>query len=272
VSSRPVSTRAERASGASRGFVDLHSHWIATIDDGARTPADGVLLLERLHAAGFAKVVATPHMRPGMFENDRGALERAYAAMMPHLDAARAAGVALPEIGLSSEHFFDDIVFQRLARGEGLPYSIANADNHRGYALIEFPPDAFPTRVQARLFDLRRMQKLTSVIAHPERYQPVWKDAACLEPLVDAGAFLQMDLCSLVGKYGSRAKRAAEDLLENDAYEIACSDAHKPDDVDDVVRSIQRLESLVGKDELNRLLADAPRALIGKPSGGIEGT
>ncbi len=256
----------------SRGFVDLHSHWIAAIDDGVRTPTDGVLLLERLHAAGFDTVFATPHMRPGMFENDRGALERAYAAMMPHLDAARAAGKALPEVGLSSEHFFDDIVFGRLSRGEGLPYSVANADNARGYALIEFPQGAFPTRVQARLFDLRRMQKLTSVIAHPERYQPVWKDTACLEPLIDAGAFLQMDLCSLVGKYGSKAKRAAEDLLDEEAYEIACSDAHKADDVDDVVKSIERLESLVGKDETHRLLAEGPRALIGKAtrSGGIE--
>jgi protein-tyrosine phosphatase len=51
----------------SRGFVDLHSHWIATIDDGVRTPADGVLLLQRLHAAGFGTVFATPHWRPGMF-------------------------------------------------------------------------------------------------------------------------------------------------------------------------------------------------------------
>jgi protein-tyrosine phosphatase len=253
-----------------RGFVDLHSHWIAGIDDGARAPADGVLLLERLHRAGFSTVVATPHMRPGMFDNDRGALERAYAAMTTHLEAARAAGTKLPEIGLSSEHFFDDIVFQRLSRGEGLPYSVATGENARGYALIEFPQGAFPARVQARLFDLRRMQKLTSVIAHPERYQPVWKDTACLEPLLDAGAFLQMDLCSLVGKYGSRAKRAAEELLEDEAYEIACSDAHKPDDVDDVVKSIERLEALVGKDEANRLLAEAPRALIGKRSGGVE--
>jgi protein-tyrosine phosphatase len=53
-----------------RGFVDLHSHWIASIDDGARSPEEGLELLRGLYEAGFSTVVATPHMRPGMFEND----------------------------------------------------------------------------------------------------------------------------------------------------------------------------------------------------------
>src|SRR6478672_3206389 len=61
-----------------RGFIDLHSHWVAGIDDGVKSPADGIALLRGLHAAGFSTVVATPHMRPGMFENDRDALESAF--------------------------------------------------------------------------------------------------------------------------------------------------------------------------------------------------
>jgi protein-tyrosine phosphatase len=237
-----------------RGFVDLHSHWIAAIDDGCRTPADGLELLRGLHQAGFSVVVATPHMRPGMFDNDRAALKDAFAAMAPHL----ANGGALPEVHLSSEHFLDDIVFQRITTGEALPYPGGRA------ALVEFPPHAFPMRVQHRFFDMKRAG-ITPVLAHPERYQPVWKDDACLDPLFDAGAHLLLDVCSLVGRYGRAAQRAAEKLLEDDAYEAACSDAHKPRDVDDVVRAIERLESMVGKDEARRLLADGPRAILGKP-------
>ena len=234
-----------------RGFIDLHSHWIANIDDGARTASDGVALLRGLHQAGFSAVVATPHMRPGLFDNDRGALERAFAAMKPELERAG----QLPEVHLASEHFFDDVVFQRLTHGAGLPYPGGK------HVLIEFPTGAFPAFIQARLFDLRRAG-LTPVIAHPERYQPVWKDDACLDPLFDAGALLLMDLCALVGKYGRAAQKAAETLLDEDAYEAACSDAHKPEDVDAVVKSIARLESLVGKEEATRLLADAPRSII----------
>jgi len=235
-----------------RDFIDLHSHWIAHIDDGVRTPAAGVALLSRLFQAGFSKVIATPHMRPGMFDNDRGALERAYEAMTPHL---REAAGPLPEVGLASEHFFDDVVFRRLIEGQALPYPNSRA------VLIELPPNGFPAFLQARFFDLR-VAGLVPVLAHPERYQPVWKDVAVLGPLLDAGTHLQLDLCSLVGKYGRSAQRAAEELLEEDAYEIACSDAHKPEDVDAVVSSIERLEALVGRAECLRLLIEGPRTLL----------
>ncbi len=235
-------------------FVDLHCHWVGAIDDGARSADEGLEMLALLRQAGFATVVATPHMRTGMFDNDKAALERAFAAMRVPIDEARAAGRKLPDVHLASEHFFDDVVFTRLSKQLGVPYPSGKA------ALIELPPEVFPAFLQARLFDLRRAG-LTAVIAHPERYRPVWKDADVLEPLLDAGAHLQLDVCALVGKYGRAAQRAAEQLLEEEAYEIAASDAHKPKDLDEVVKAITRLERLVGPEEKHRLLATAPRAI-----------
>jgi protein-tyrosine phosphatase len=236
-----------------RGFVDLHCHWIAGIDDGARTADEGLAMLRGLHEAGFDVVVATPHMRPGMFDNDRPGLERAYAAMQPILTSA---GSGLPTVHLASEHFFDDVVFGRLTRGEALPYPGGRS------VLVEFGQGQFPMRAQHRFFDVRRAG-LVPVLAHPERYDPVWKNDECLEPLLDAGAHLLLDVCALVGKYGRAPQRAAEKLLEEDAYEAACSDAHKPGDVDQVVRAIERLEKLVGAQEAKRLLADGPRDILG---------
>jgi protein-tyrosine phosphatase len=236
-----------------RGFVDLHCHWVAAIDDGAKTPDDGLAMLRGLHAAGFDEVVATPHMRPGMFDNDRPGLERAFAAMQPMLGGI---GADLPKVHLASEHFFDDIVFGRIVRGEALPYPGGKS------VLVELGQGAFPMRLQHRFFDVKRAG-LSPVLAHPERYEPVWKDDGCLDPLLDAGAYLLLDVCALVGKYGRAPQRAAETLLEGDAYEAACSDAHKPRDVDEVVKAIARLESLVGGEEATRLLRDGPRRILG---------
>jgi protein-tyrosine phosphatase len=70
-------------------------------------------------------------------------------------------------------------------------------------------------------------------------------------------------VCALVGKYGRAPQRAAEKLLEDDAYEAACSDAHKPRDVEIVVDAIERLERLVGVEEAKRLLSDGPRGILG---------
>jgi protein-tyrosine phosphatase len=119
-----------------------------------------------------------------------------------------------------------------------------------------------PPNLGARFVDLKR-KGLRVVLAHPERYQPVWQDDTCLDALLDAGAYLLLDTCAIVGKYGRKPQQAAEKLLEEEAYEAACSDAHRPEDVEIVARAIERLESLVGKGELSRLLAAAPRAIIG---------
>ncbi len=240
-----------------KGFVDLHCHWVAGIDDGVTTAKDGIALLRSLKRAGFDVVVATPHMRPGMFDNDRAALEGAYERMRGHLENEE----DLPHVELASEHFLDEIVFARLMKGEGLPYP--SGSSARRPVLVELDPRGFPAALQRRLFDLGRAG-LRPVIAHPERYQPVWKDDACLDPLLDAGACLLLDVCALVGKYGRASRKAAEKLLDDEAYEAACSDAHRPDDAKTVIEAIARLEERVGTAETERLLGSAPRALLGK--------
>ena len=261
------------------GFVDLHCHWVAGIDDGVKTPAEGVELLRGLRGAGFDLVVATPHMRPGMFDNDKRAIETAFAAMCPSISGRD----DVPDVHLSSEHFLDDVVFGRLVKGQGLPYpdlgsvpsppadaspsqaQTAAGSPQRGRkvgVLVELNPQGFPAQLQHRLFDLGRAG-LRPVLAHPERYQPVWKDDRCLDPLLDAGACLLLDVCALVGKYGRAPRKAAEKLLDEGAYEAACSDAHRPSDVDAVAESMVALEKRVGRGEAERLLRDGPRKILG---------
>lgn len=231
------------------GYVDLHCHWVPGVDDGVKTAADAVSLLRGLRDAGFSTVVATPHMRPGMFDNTARGLRSAYDAFVETLPDD------VPEVHLGSEHWFDDVVFRRMLEGEALPYPGERA------VLVEFNPQAFPLRLPERIFDLRR-RKLVPVIAHPERYRPVWDDADVLQPLLDGGACLLLDVCSLVGKYGRAPQRAAEKLLDEDAYEAACSDAHRPEDVVEVRQAIARLGQLVGPEERDRLLGDGPRGIL----------
>jgi len=244
-----------------RGFVDLHCHWVAGIDDGARSPDASLAMLRGLKRAGFDTVVATPHMRPGMFENDRAALQSAFEGMHGHLEGQP----DLPATLLACEHFFDDVVFARLLKGECLPYpdlGAAGTSTRKRGVLVELPVQTFPPKIERRFFDLGRAG-LRPVLAHPERYQPVWKDDRCLDALMDAGACLLLDVCALVGKYGRAAKKAAEKLLDDQAYEAACSDAHRPEDAEVTAAAIAVLEKVVGVKEAERLLGAGPRGVLG---------
>ena len=266
------------------GFIDLHCHWVAAIDDGVRSPEAGVALLRGLAQLGFERVVATPHMRPGMFDNDKESLTRAFDAMREPLAAARAeqqgAGAPpLPEVHLASEHYFDDVVFERIRRGDGLPYpsfappppppvpgawaGAAARPAKRG-VLVEFSPERFPERAHHRFFDLHRAGYVP-VLAHPERYAPVWKGTDTMKPFIEAGAHLLLDVCSLVGKYGRAAQKASEALLNEGAYAAACSDAHKPEDVEVVFEAIERLTKWVGIEGVEELFAAGPRRILNFP-------
>ncbi|MBM4358924.1 MAG: protein tyrosine phosphatase [Deltaproteobacteria bacterium] len=235
------------------GYIDLHCHWIPGIDDGAPTVAEGLAILRALGDAGFAKVVATPHMRTGMFDNERGDLESAYSGMLAEL----ACHPGLPEVSLSSEHHLDDLVFTEVLEGRGLPY-----EPSRTAALIEFPTDRFPTRYQERLFDLRVRRRIRPVLAHPERYRPVWKDIGLLEPLLDGGVVLLLDVCAIVGKYGRASKVAALELLEAGFYYAACTDTHRAEDVREVKKAIKELHAIMGREEAEFLLIEGPRNIL----------
>ena len=234
-----------------RGYVDLHCHFIPGIDDGAPTAADGVAMLERLMALGFDTVVATPHMRPGMFDNRREDLEAAFGGFTKSLDGL----VPLPRLELSSEHYFDNVVFGRLMDGEGLPYPGSHA------VLLEFYEIDFPPLVEHRLFDLR-VRKLLPVIAHPERYRCLWTAPEILERLVDQGTAALLDTAALVGKYGKRPQRCAEELLERGLYHAACSDAHRPDDLTEVAAGMKWIENHYGAAEIEFLFREGPTQLL----------
>jgi protein-tyrosine phosphatase len=234
-----------------RGFVDLHCHFVAGIDDGAPTPDEGLAMLERLHALGFSKVVATPHMRPGMFDNGREDLIAAFERMQ----GAVRARTDLPEVDLSSEHYFDDVVYERLLSGAALPYPGGRA------VLLEFWGNEFPAVVMHRLFDLRQRGLLT-VIAHPERYRCLWRSPEILERLIDSGAAALLDTAALVGKYGREPQQCALELLERGLYHAACSDAHRTADLVEVEKGMHLIAERYGEDEMEFLFDRGPKAIL----------
>lgn len=233
------------------GYVDLHVHYIPGVDDGVRDASDALALLRGLRRVGFERCVATPHIRAGMFPNDRKPLEDAFAGFV----AEHGGEAGIPMLGLGAEHFVDETFLDRLRDDRALPYPGGRA------ILIELPPSAFPVGLGDLCFRVRT-RGLVPVLAHPERYAPLYDSTVPLDALLDLGVAPLLDLMSLVGRYGRAPQRAAERMLDEGAYVAACSDAHAPADIDRVEAAIGVLVRRVGRDEAQSLLSDAPRAIL----------
>lgn len=238
------------------GYVDLHCHYLPGIDDGVRTLAEGLEVLGGLHALGYEKVVATPHIRTAMFDNRKPGLERAFAEMVDFSKDVP----GLPELGLAAEHYCDDVFWELFTKGEALPYPGGQA------ALVEFHYEVWPQAIAHRFFDMQ-VAGVRPVLAHPERYAALFRKTDPIDPLLDAGVVALLDLMSLVGRYGRSSQRAAERMVDEGVYYAACTDSHRPSDVALVAEAIDRLRELVGDEETEELLAENPRRIL---SGDVE--
>lgn len=233
------------------GWTDLHCHYVPGVDDGVRTLDESQRVLAGLCELGWSRVIATPHIRTAMFENRAAPLRRAFDEIAAILRTEE----GMPEIGLAAEHYCDDVFWDLFVRGEALPYPGGKA------ALIEFHYEAWPKNVGHRFFEMQ-VRGVRPVIAHPERYAALARATDPLDPLLDVGALTLLDLMSLEGKYGERSRRAAERMLEEGAYDAACSDTHRPEDVATVGRAVERLRELVGREEAELLLGEHPRRIL----------
>jgi protein-tyrosine phosphatase len=233
------------------GFIDLHLHVVPGVDDGVGTLEDAIRICRELKAMGYAQLVTTPHIRSRMFENRAENLREAFAQLL----AASSAEPSLPALALSAEHHCDALFLELFERGALLPYPGAKA------LLLEFANEALPVAFDRLAFRLAS-KGLKPIIAHPERYVPLFKRTTAIHHLLDQEVGLQLDLMSLAGKYGRAARKAAERMLDEGVYTIAATDTHRVDDLPRVASSLALLHKLVGDDEAALLLADNPRRLL----------
>ena len=232
------------------GFLDLHSHVLAGLDDGARLLGDGVAMLRGLGDLGFSEVFATPHQRAGMFLPEAAAISAAHGA----LEAARAAAGVPVTLRLAAENMWDDVFFARLSQR-----SFPRYDGGPAF-LFELPVQQLPPRLEDVLFELR-VSRMLPVMAHPERYMPLWKDWDRLTQLAESCA-LVVDLAALDGAHGRQQGKQARRLVEEGVAHACASDVHTSEDVRAAGAGLAWIKKRLGLAAVTRLLAEHPRRIV----------
>jgi protein-tyrosine phosphatase len=209
---------ATTAEGA-HGIVDFHNHVLAAVDDGASSDDESHAALRAFAAAGATAVIATPHVdasladAPARLDARLRAIDTAYGQLqewavgsLPELRFEVGAEVRLdtpaPEL---------DDGRLRLAGGR--------------FALVEFPFMGLPPNAERALEHIVQ-RGYRPIVAHPERYSGFAADLSTAQRWKDAGALLQVNGGSLLGRYGEQAQGAARALLEHGLIDYLCSDYH----------------------------------------------
>lgn len=203
----------------SAGLVDLHSHLVPGVDDGARTLAEALGACAAMVEAGASVLLTTPHLdasliqREEAFERDQAAVEAAWSGVV---EACRTRHPGLV-LHLGREVMLD-VAIPRLED----PRVRLNGTR---YVLVEFPRLLIPQDSEDVLYRLWSAG-LVPVLAHVERYAYHGPAEVVLEEWRTAGAVFQVNGPSLVGLYGSRAQALAWDLLARGWVDLLASDYH----------------------------------------------
>jgi protein-tyrosine phosphatase len=231
-------------------YIDLHSHILAGLDDGAEDLATSMEMLRALADLGFAEVCATPHQRNGLFIPSGEAIAAALAELR---ETVATANPAL-HVRLGAENYWDEIFIERLRQ-----HSLPCYDGRRAF-LFEVNPVLLPPRLEEMLFEIR-LGGYLPVMAHPERCLPIQREAGFAEMLAKQAA-LVVDLEAVAGG-GRRAEtKAARRLVEDGVAHAAASDLHSPDAAPDVGRGIAWIAKRLGEAGLARLLEENPRRIL----------
>lgn len=198
-------------------MIDLHSHILFGLDDGAATLEQSLEIARAAVEDGIEVIAATPHVRED-YPTTAAEMEQRLAAVR---QAVQAEGIPL-DVRPGGE-----IALERLANLSPDELSRFGLGGNPRCLLIEFPYYGWPLDLGDRLFQLRT-QGMTPVLAHPERNGDVQADPERLRALVLSGAVVQVTAASVDGRLGRRARDAAVQLLELELVHLIASDAHAP--------------------------------------------
>lgn len=234
-------------------MIDIHSHILPGVDDGARTMDESIDIVQELADQGVTGIIATPHYITDTYyvsdkKNNEVLLTRLREALSD-------AGIAV-DVWLGNEIFIDREIIDLLRR------NIVSTMGGTNYVLVEFSLNEEYPNYADILGDL--MNKGYKVIlAHPERYVLVQQDYDTLEELCDMGVLLQCNIGSFIGQYGKVAEKLAVKLAKENRIFAMGSDIHHARGDKRIIRAMKKLRKYYDAAGLERILVKNPSKILG---------
>lgn len=235
-------------------MIDIHTHILPGLDDGAQDLEDALAMAQLSVRSGVHTVVATSHANTGGFFREYQ-VDEYLRRLEEFQDILRAEEIPL-RILPGMEIYMTERAVDKIRRGELISL------NQTDYFLTEFSFDIDQEEMDELLDELMELE-ITPVIAHPERYRCVQKTARGIYEWMERGCLTQVNRGSILGRFGSKAKRCVDHLLEMEMVTCIASDAHKPYERTTYMADIKEyMESEYSFEYSKKLLYDNPKKIL----------
>ncbi|MFP9100027.1 tyrosine-protein phosphatase [Flavobacterium sp. RHBU_24] len=197
-----------------QGYVDIHSHLLPGIDDGAADQANSLSLINTLRDYGFGQFITTPHVLTGVWNNTTEGIRTVEKTTQEFL---KTQGIGHP-FKAAAEYLMDDVFLKKI-KTEPL---LTLKDK---MVLVEMSYLNAPLQLYEIIFELQ-MEGYQPLLAHPERYLFYHRNTQEYDKLKKAGCKFQLNLLSVTGYYGKHVAEIAEKLLNDGMIDYTGSDTH----------------------------------------------
>lgn len=226
--------------------IDIHSHLLPGIDDGAQTFEETLGLVQALQCFGVSQFITTPHTMCHVWENTKESILSLKDQTIFELEKKE---IRVP-FRAASEYLMDDQFVKLFQTGQLLTLK----DN---YVLVEMFYMNAPMQLYNILFDLQ-VAGYIPVLAHPERYTFYHNNFEEYAKLKRVGCLFQLNLLAVVGYYGKSITTIAEQLLQKGMYDFVGSDVHHSKHIasfDEKVKlkELTALKEVIGNNQFFRI-------------------
>ena len=233
-------------------MIDIHSHIIPNVDDGARSVEETFNILKEAQEAGFTDVILTSHFLLNYYETNAQELIFWKEKLQ---EVLKKQGTKI-NLHSGMEIYITNQMEELLENKKIL--TLANSR----YMLIELP-----LATNVKYFDYvvyyLEAKGIKPIIAHPERYKCVQKDPDIVEEYIEKGCFIQCNYGSIVNLYGREAEKTIKTILKKNQVHFLGSDVHRENGTYLIILdAIKKIRKIIGENKINEITTINPKKIL----------
>ncbi len=194
-------------------MIDIHSHLLPQIDDGAQDWDESLAMIRQAIRDGIEGAICTPHVLNVLDEPFESKLLFKFQQLKELIDRHQLKF----KVWLGSE-IHCQAVFNSFSK-------VVTLNDTQKYLLMELPLGELPADTGDKLFKLN-LDGITPVLAHPERNSAVIQKLEVAFQFIQQGALVQLNAGSLNGDFGRTVKKTAFEMMNHDMVHFVASDCH----------------------------------------------